>query len=60
MSRYADLDGYVPEVGDPIESFRWEDVPADWDGWCLAADEATCQAQSAVTEWRANALNNAL
>jgi len=52
VSRYADLDGYVPESGDSIESFRWEDAPVDWDAWCKSADDATRQAQSSVAEWR--------
>jgi len=54
ISQYADLRGYVPELGDDPEDMEWD---GDWteDNWIEhveAAEAATADAEFAIAEWR--------
>jgi hypothetical protein len=63
VKRYADLTGFVPQLGDKREDFNytpdairlWEDdelVPVSWDEWVEAAVQATGDAENDAQVWR--------
>lgn len=50
VERFADLDGYVPELGDAPGDFRWADnaPPYEWDSFVILAVIATDEANTAI------------
>jgi hypothetical protein len=56
LSRYADLNSYIPEAGDDHDAMSW-DSQTEWDddSWNEFVDEAvaaTEDAEKALAEWR--------
>ena len=57
VSRFADIDGFVPQEGDEHEDMRWDSAGPGWDDdqWADHVDEAveaTEEAEIAIGEWR--------
>ena len=55
VKRYADMRGYVPELGDEHEDMEWDGdwTPETWQEHVEAADAATKDAEAAIAAWRA-------
>jgi len=57
VRRYADLDGYVPEDGDPRQYFTYDTSGDDfdedtWAEWVASAIAATEEAERGLACWR--------
>jgi hypothetical protein len=56
LSRFADLDGYVPEEGDTPEDMHWEGGiewdEESWDDYVTEAVAATEEAKKALRDWQ--------
>ena len=52
VRRYVDLDGYVPEPGDSVDEFEWEDPPHDWEEFVSKATHETARANLLASLWQ--------
>ena len=56
VSRFADLDGYIPEPGDSHADMRWDSMVEwdddSWDAFVSEAAEATKVAEREIDAWR--------
>lgn len=55
VSPYADMNGFVPEIGDDPSLFDYDMAEVDddsWDNWVANAVLATGEAEQAIADWR--------
>ena len=56
LGRFADLRGFVPEIGDDLENFTfpgdWEWEDGEWDEFVAAAAAAVAKAEKDLAKWR--------
>lgn len=52
VQQFADLGGYVPEPGDSVDEFGWEDPPHDWEGFVADAAHETARANLLASLWQ--------